>query len=197
MEIDERLKRQLEFIVEADKMKNIYRQTYVIHEDRKENDAEHSFHISLMVPLLAEYSNTEINQLKTMKMLLIHDFVEIDAGDTYCYGDTTDEDKRAREEKAADRLFNILPADMAEEYRALWNEFEAHLTPEAKFAASMDRLQPILLQVAKGGKSWKEHKVKYKQVAKRIAPVADGSEVLWNYLDKLLDASVKKGILEK
>lgn len=191
-----KLEKVLDFVLETEKLKNIYRQTYVLYEDRKENDAEHSFHLALMTALLSEYSNEPIDVLKTMKMVLIHDVVEIDAGDTYCYDPKGAQTKRNREVAAADRLFGLLPEDMRDEYRGLWDEFERRDTPESKFAAAMDRMQPLLLNVGKEGLSWKEHGIAISQVEQRIAPVKDGSETLWNYLKSLLVSSLEKGWLK-
>ena len=150
----ERLKQQMDFILEADKSKNIIRQTYLSDGSRKENDAEHSWHLALMCILLSEYANEKIDVLKTTAMVLIHDIVEIDAGDTYAYDTQGNTTKREREVKAADRIFNLLPADQAEKMRALWEEFEAGETPEARFAATLDKIQPVLLTNANNGKSW-------------------------------------------
>ena len=143
MTIAERLKNQLTFIWEIDQLKNIFRQTYLLDENRKENDAEHSWHIAMMAVILQEYANEDVDLLRIIKMMLIHDIVEIDAGDTYCYDEAGNESKRQRELEAADRLFNILPQDQAKEFRALWDEFEARETDEAKFARALDRLQPL------------------------------------------------------
>ena len=141
----EKLRKQMDFIIEIDKMKNIYRQTLVLNEDRAENDAEHSWHLAMMVMLLSEYANEPIDVLHTIKMVLIHDIVEIDAGDTYCYDEEGYKDKNERETKAAERIFGILPHDQKNEMYNLWLEFEDRKTPEAKFAAVLDRIQPIML----------------------------------------------------
>ncbi len=162
--ITDRLKKQLEFMLELDKMKNLYRQTYVLHEDRKENDAEHSWHIAVMAFLLEEYANFPVNTLKVIKMLLIHDVVEIDAGDTYRYDEKGYKTKADREEKAAQRIFGILPEEQKEEFYSLWREFEDCQTNEARFASVLDRIQPMLLNYTKGGTSWQEHGVYKSQV---------------------------------
>lgn len=187
----------MEFILEAEKMKNIYRQTFLVHEDRTENDAEHSWHLALMLPILAEHADFPADLLKTIRMVLIHDIVEIDAGDTYCYDYKGYENKREREEKAADRLFGLLPLDQESEFRAIWEEFEENETPEANLANAMDRLQPLLLNIAKGGISWKNHEVKYEQVAERMLPIKKGSYKLWEYVMGLLDECCEKGMLPK
>ena len=178
---NERLKKQMDFILEMDKMKSIMRQTYLANGERKENDAEHSWHLALMCGILAEYSNEPIDVLKTMKMVLLHDAIEIDAGDTYAYDAAGNQTKKEREQKAADRIFPILPEDMAKEYRNLWEEFEESRTPEAKFAHTMDNLQPAMLNVVNNGVSWKEHGIAISQIMKRNAHTAEGSQVLWDY----------------
>ena len=185
MEIDiERLKQQFAFIQEIDKEKTIFRQTYLSDASRKENDAEHSWHMAVMAILLAEYSNEKIDVLKTVSMILVHDLVEIYAGDTYAYDTTGNSDKAERELKAADKLFSLLPDDQREKFRALWDEFEAGETPEAKFAITMDRIQPLMLNNASEGRSWREHGVKSSQVYGRNVTTAQGSEALWRYADE-------------
>ena len=191
------LNKIIAFILETDKLKNIYRQTYVTGEDRTENDAEHSFHLALMTSMMSQYSNEPIDVLKTMKMVLVHDVVEIDAGDTYCYDSEASKTKEEREIVAAERLFGILPESISSEFRALWDEFERRDTPEARFAAVMDRVQPLLLNVATNGRAWKEHGIYIDQVRKRIAPVKDGSVVLWRYLTELIEDACEKGYLKK
>jgi putative hydrolase of HD superfamily len=156
---DDRLKKQIAFIEEIDGLKKICRKTLLMDGTRCENDAEHSWHLAVMAMLLCEYSAQHIDLLRVMKMVLIHDIVEIDAGDTYCYDCEGNVDKREREEKAAERLFSILPADQAAELRALWEEFEECKTPEARFAASLDRFQPLLHNYRTQGRSWKEHRI--------------------------------------
>lgn len=185
MEIDiERLKQQFAFIQEIDKEKTIFRQTYLSDASRKENDAEHSWHMAVMAILLSEYSNEKIDVLKTVSMILVHDLVEIYAGDTYAYDTTGNSDKAERELKAADKLFSLLPDDQREKFRALWDEFEAGETPEAKFAITMDRIQPLMLNNASEGRSWREHGVKSSQVYGRNVTTAQGSETLWRYADE-------------
>lgn len=192
-----RFEKQLQFIVELDKLKNIYRQSLVLHEDRQENDAEHSFHLAIMICLLAEYANEPIDVLHTMKMVLVHDVVEIDAGDTYFYDAARNADKEERELKAADRLFALLPEEQAKEFRGLWEEFEAKETPEAKFAAAVDRLQPMMLNYHKGGISWKRHGIFAEQVKNRNVPtVAMGSDLLGEYAMELTEAAKAEGMLK-
>ncbi len=188
-----RLEQQLKFILELDKIKSIVRQTYLANGERKEDDAEHSWHLALMCFTLAEYANEPIDVLKTMKMVLLHDVIEIDAGDTYAYDTAGNETKRARELAAAERIFPILPEDQAEEYRSLWDEFEERKTPEAKFARMLDNVQPVLLNNASGGKSWREHGVKKSQVMGRNERTHEGSEVIWEYLKTIIDENVEKG----
>lgn len=185
MEINiERLQQQFAFIQEIDKEKTIFRQTYLSDASRKENDAEHSWHMAVMAILLSEYANEKIDVLKTVSMILVHDLVEIYAGDTYAYDSASNSDKAEREIKAADKLFTLLPEDQRDKFRALWDEFEAGETPEAKFAMTMDRIQPLMLNNASGGRSWKEHGVKASQVYGRNMSTAQGAEALWQYADE-------------
>lgn len=177
----ERLKKQFEFIKEIDKEKFIGRQTYLTDGERKENDAEHAWHMAIMTLLLSEYANEEIDVLKTISMILIHDIVEIDAGDTYAYDENAKKSQAEREQKAADRLFGILPEDQGRKMRALWEEFEARETKEAQFARTMDNIQPVMLNDATDGKAWREHEVHLSQILKRNARTAEGSEELWDY----------------
>lgn len=205
-----KLANQLAFLLEADRLKNIYRQTYTSTDDlppmpdgsnvskpypRRENDAEHSFSLALFTAVLAEYSNEPIDVLKTMKTVLIHDIVEIDAGDTYCYDGAGNSTKAEREKAAADRLFALLPPEQEKEFRCLWEDFETGKTPEAKFAAAMDRVQPLLLNLHRDGISWKEHGIRFGQVEKRAAGISDGSEILYEHIYKKLLEARGKGIL--
>ncbi len=192
----ERLQKQINFMLEVDKLKNIYRQTYVLHENRTENDAEHSWHLALLAFLLSEYSNEPIDVLRTIKMVLIHDIVEIDAGDTYCYDEEGYKDKIERETKAAERIFGILPHDQKNEMYNLWLEFEDRKTPEAKFAAVLDRIQPIMLNYTKDGISWKKHGISKEQVIKRNEHTSEGSNTLWQYIKSILDDAAEKGFLK-
>ncbi|MGN0579697.1 MAG: HD domain-containing protein [Ruminococcus sp.] len=192
----ERLQKQIEFVIEIDKLKNIYRQTYVLGEERKENDSEHSWHIALMAFLLAEYSEKTIDVLKTMKMLLIHDIVEIDAGDTYCYDAEGYKTKAEREEKAAQRIFGLLPENQCSELYSLWREFEDGSSDEAKFAAVLDRIQPLILNYTKNGISWKEHDVCKEQVAGRYSQTAEASEKLTQLAMNIINDAHEKGWLK-
>ncbi len=194
--MDERLKKQLDFLLEIDKSKNVGRQTYISDGSRKENDAEHSWHLAIMAILLSEYANEDIDVLKTVAMVLIHDIVEIDAGDTYAYDAEGNKTKKDRETKAADRIFGILPKDQAEKMRCLWEEFEERKTPEAKFAAALDRTQPVMLTDKQGGKSWMEHEVKKSQISKRTEPVREGSENLYDFIEKAIERNVNNGYLK-
>ncbi len=192
-----RFTQQIAFLLELDKLKNIYRQTLVLHEDRAENDAEHSFHLAVMACILAEHANTPVDVLHTMKMVLVHDVVEIDAGDTYCYDARGNEDKAEREQKAADRLFALLPKDQAAEFRGLWEEFEAMETPEAKFANALDRIQPMLLNFKKGGISWMKHGISEEQVTNRNIPtVSAGSETIGEFAEEIIRAAKEAGYLK-
>ena len=211
---NERLKKQLEFLLTLDKLKNVYRQTYILCDDlpqgsadfddnfkekkplpRRENDAEHSFSLAIAAAVLAEYSNESVDIAKVMKMVLVHDAVEIYAGDTYCYDDEGAKTKEAREKAAAERVFGALPEEQAEEFRALWEEFERNDTAEARFSNAMDRIQLLLLNYSREGISWKEHGVHSEQVRKRFDKVKDGSTELGVFVDDLLDKAVKNGFL--
>lgn len=176
-----RLNQQFAFIREIDKEKFIGRQTYLTDAKRKENDAEHAWHMAIMTLLLSEYANQKIDVLKTISMLLIHDLVEIDAGDTYAYDEEGKKTQAEREQKAADRIYGMLPEDQGKKLYDLWLEFEAQETPEAKFARTMDNIQPMYLNASTDGKTWQEHKVHLAQILGRNAHTAEGSEVLWNY----------------
>ncbi len=194
---NERFTQQIAFLLELDKLKNIYRQTLVLHEDRAENDAEHSFHLAIMACILAEHANTPVDVLRTMKMVLVHDVVEIDAGDTYCYDAKGNEDKAERELKAADRLFALLPEDQEREFRSLWEEFEAKETPESRFANALDRIQPMLLNYKKGGISWKKHSITEEQVKNRNIPtVSAGSDTIGEFAQEIIKAAKEAGYLK-
>ena len=193
---EERLKKQMDFLLEVDKLKFITRQTYLSDGKRKENDGEHSWHLALMAVLLSEYSNEKVDLMKVITMVLIHDIVEIDAGDTYAYDAVGNQSKREREVKAADRIFNILPEDQAKKFRQLWEEFEAYETPEAKFAHVCDNVQPLMLNDATDGLAWREHDVKKSQVLQRNSRTGEGSQVMMEYINKILDKNVESGNLK-
>lgn len=188
-----RLEQQVSFIVEIDKVKNIFRQNYLSDGKRKENDAEHSWHIALMAILLKEYAEEEVDVLKVMAMVLLHDLVEIDAGDTYAYDTVAAASKRERELKAADRIFGLLPEDQGAYFRALWDEFEAYETADAKYAHLLDNFQPLLLNDASGGVSWREHGVKKAQIYKRNERIEETSQTIWKKMQELIDKNIKLG----
>ena len=192
----EGFEKQKDFILEIDKEKNILRQTHLSGGGRRENDAEHAWHMAVMVWLLREYANEPLDLAKTMMMVLIHDVVEIDAGDTYAYDAAGKATAHDREEKAADRLFGLLPEDQGRELRALWEEFEEYETPEARFAHTMDNFQPMLLNDSNGGGDWKEHGIRRSQTEKRNEKPRTGSREIWEYMKTLLDANVAKGSLK-
>lgn len=195
---NERLRKQLQFILEIDKLKTILRQSPLTDQSRKENDAEHSWHLAVMAILLSEYAKERhMDIFHVVKLVLIHDLVEIDAGDTFCYDKIGNREKLARETQAADRIFNILPRDQAGEIRTLWDEFEARQTPEACFAVALDRLQPLLLNFHTQGGTWREHDIHRQQVIQRNSPMKDGAPTLWEYAEKLIDEAVEKGMLKK
>ena len=188
-----RLEKQLAFILEADKEKNIFRQTHLSGHGRLENDAEHAWHMAIMIYLLKEYSNEEFDVAKAMLMALIHDLVEIDAGDTYAYDTKRLKGQKEREKLAAERLFGMLPDDQRDELRALFEEFEACESAEARFAKAMDNFQPLLLNNSNGGADWREHKVSKSKVVGRQKTSSLGSEVIWKYTEELINANVQKG----
>lgn len=194
----ERFEKQLDFILEIDKLKQIYRQNLVTGTNRNENDAEHSWHLAMMAILLSEYASEQgIDILHVIKMVLIHDLVEIDAGDTFAYDEKGYEDKDEREQKAADRLFNLLPADQAEEMMKIWREFEEMETPEAGFAASLDRFQPLLLNYNTDGHTWKKPGVSSEKVFKRIEPARTQAPQIWEYAIDLIETAIGKGMLKR
>ena len=193
--MNERLDKQMDFIREIDKEKFITRMTKLTDGKRRENDAEHAWHMAIMTILLSEYANEEIDVLRTVTMLLIHDLVEIDAGDTYAYDAEANKTKEEREQKAADRIYGLLPEDQGKKLMELWREFEAYETPEARFAHVMDNFQPMLLNYENGGKDWMNHKVRISQPLKRNEKTATGSEEIWSYMEELLENSIKNGTI--
>lgn len=194
--MDDRLKKQMEFILKADEEKFIERKTLVSSGERFENDAEHAWHMALMCVLLSEYANEPIDVLKTVKMILIHDIVEIESGDTYAYDEAGKATQHERELPAADKLFNMLPEDQTQEYFDLWLEFENQKTAEAKFARSMDNIQPNMLNHATNGEMWKRNQIKLSQVLKRNEPTKYGSEILWDFqYNQLIKPNVDKGCI--
>lgn len=188
-----RLEQQLQFILEIDKVKKIIRQTPLSDASRKENDAEHSWHIALMAYLLQEYAEEPVEVSKVMLMVLIHDLVEIDAGDTYAYDEEGAKTKDERERKAADHIFGMLPEDQGMYLKALWEEFEAYETAEAKYAHMLDNFQPLLLNDAAGGISWTEHQVKKSQIYKRNEKVEETSATIWKCMQDIIDKHIQAG----
>jgi len=192
----ERLRRQVEFLVEVDKLKEVFRQTVLVNSRRAENSAEHSWHFALMVVTLAEHSNHRpLDVLRILKMVLIHDLVEIDAGDTFAYDTKLMADQHEREARAADRIFGLRPPDQAADFRALWDEFEAQATPEARFAAACDRFHPMLLNCRTAGHAWRKHGITADRVLARNAHVANGSAAIWAYAVEMIDRAVAQGHL--
>lgn len=191
--MDERLKKQLAFALEIDKEKNIFRQTHLSGHGRNENDAEHAWHMAIMAYVLREYSNEKIDVAKVMLMCLIHDIVEIDAGDTYAYDAENLKTQTAREDAAKERIFSLLPDEQKEELIALFDEFEAFETPESKFAHAMDNLQPLMLNNSNGGADWKEHEVTAQQVYGRQSKTRLGSETLFEVVDSIIQQNIANG----
>lgn len=191
----DRLARQLQFILEIDKLKSVYRRTYLLDGARHENSAEHSWHLAMLALILSEHANEPLDVAKVVKMVLVHDIVEIDAGDTYIYD--AQGDKTERERVAADRIFGLLPADQEAEFRGLWEEFELGATPEARFAAALDRFIPQLHNYHTQGRSWKEHGITAERVLTRNVEISHGSITLWEWTQTLIDRAVTEGLLPK
>lgn len=196
MDSDSLLK-QVAFIKEIDKLKYIQRKTKLFNSDRPENDAEHSWHLAMMAIILAEHSNKPIDVLKVVKMVLIHDIVEIDAGDTFIYDTSKSHTNTEEELIAAKRIFGILPVEQAKEFIAIWEEFEDGITEEARFARAMDRFEPLLQNASNKGGTWAEFNVPFQKVYEKKKVINDGSSAIWNYAEDLLNESVTKGILKK
>ena len=194
--LDQRLKKQLDFIIEIDKVKNIFRMTYVVDKSRRENDAEHSWHLGIMASLLAEYIEEDVDISKVIKMVLIHDLVEIYAGDTFAFDEKGHLDKYDREKECANKIFGMLPEDQGEEFHQLWEEFEACETIEAQYGAMLDRLQPLILNYATEGGSWKEHNITAEQVYKRNQITLEkGPKAFKDLINFVVDDCVKKGYI--
>ena len=192
-----RFQRQIDFIREIDKLKRIQRRTLLLDGSRYENDAEHSWHLAMMVMILAEHANdARLDFSRVLRMVLVHDLVEIDAGDTYCYDRVSERTRAAREAKAAARIFGLLPADQRGTIRALWEEFEARVTPEARFAAAVDRVQPLMHNYATRGRVWRKNKITSRRVRERNRHVSEGSRALWQFAEELIDDAVKRGWLD-
>ncbi|MBN2221335.1 MAG: GNAT family N-acetyltransferase [Vallitaleaceae bacterium] len=191
VELRKNLGDQMAFLAEIDKMKSIYRQTMLMDGSRHEDDAEHSWHLAMMAVVLASYSNQEIDVLKVIKMVLIHDLVEIDAGDTFIYDEVGNESKSQREMEAAERIFGLLPEQQGDELKQLWEEFEKKESPEAKFAASLDRIQPMMNNYYTKGHSWKVHQISVDQVKKKNGHAKEGAKKVWDYAEQMLERSVR------
>ena len=190
-----RLAQQLQFILEIDKLKSIYRRTLIIGGERHENSAEHSWHLALCALVLHEHANEPVNLARVIKMVLVHDIVEIDAGDTFFFDETGNGTKAAREQQAASRIFGFLPADQQAELRHLWEEFEARETADAKFAATLDRLMPALHNRETQGFSWQEHNITSQQIMPKVAHMREGSETLWGVVSNIITESIEQGYL--
>ena len=191
------LLQQISFIKEIDKLKYILRKTKLLNSDRNENDAEHSWHLAMMTIVLAEHANTPVDILKVLKMVLIHDIVEIDAGDTFIYDSVKSHNNADEERLAANRIFGLLPATQAAQFIAIWEEFEEGKTSEAKFARSMDRLEPLLQNYSNNGGTWAEFNVGYDKVYDKKKIIGEGSATIWNYAEQLIHEAVETGILKK
>jgi putative hydrolases of HD superfamily len=196
--MNQRLKDQIQFLVEIDKVKHVLRRTRLLDNSRYENDAEHCWHLAIMAIVLEEYANDAIDVGKVVKMVLIHDLVEIDAGDTFLYDSRAAVDKGQREREAAGRIYALLPEEQGGEFAKLWEEFERKETPEAKYACALDRLEPLIQNVHTAGHAWKKHGIRRHQVVEKNKPViCNGSELLWKYAEQLINDSVNKGYLEE
>lgn len=192
---DARLARQIAFLLEIDGLKSVLRQSHLIDLSRRENDAEHSWHLAMLAVVLGEYATEEVDQAKVIRMLLIHDLVEVYAGDTFLYDTRGAAEQEERERAAADRLFPQLPDDQAVALRRLWDEFEERRTPDARFARALDRVQPLLLNFYTRGASWRAHRVTKAQVLARRQLIEDGSPALWEYIQVMIDEAVRRGYL--
>ena len=191
-----RFEQQMRFLVEIDQMKNVLRQTLLADGSRRESDAEHSWHLAMYAMLLSEYAPEPVDISRVVRMVLVHDLIEIYAGDTFCYDKEGNRDKAAREAAAADRLYALLPADQAGEYRALWEEFDRMDTPDSRFAAALDRIQPIINNYLTKGHTWKLGHVTSAQVYERMAPVKSGLPEAWKFVEWIINTSIEKGFLQ-
>ena len=189
----DRLARQLAFVVEMDRLKGVLRQTSLIDGSRRENSAEHSWHLAMAALALGEHAPAGTDLLRALGMVLVHDIVEIDAGDTFCYDDGAHLDKEDRETRAAERIFGLLPPDQAAEMRALWDEFEAGETPDARFAVALDRLQPLVVNINSGGGSWKLHGITRAQILRRMAPIQEGAPGVWPWVERKIEEACERG----
>jgi putative hydrolases of HD superfamily len=194
--MEDRLMQQLQFILEADRLKGVQRRSYLADASRLENAAEHSWHLALMALVLGEYADEGISLLRVLQLVLVHDIVEIDAGDTYLYDEAGNNDKAEREERAAVRIFGLLPPDQGKALYELWQEFEARETADARFANALDRLMPLMHNYHTGGRAWKEHGIRGDQVRQRLATMGDGSSGLWAYAQTIIEAAIAEGLLD-
>jgi putative hydrolases of HD superfamily len=194
--MEDRLMQQLQFILEADRLKGVQRRSYLADASRLENAAEHSWHLALMALVLGEHADEGISLLRVLQLVLVHDIVEIDAGDTYLYDEVGNNDKAEREERAAARIFGLLPPHQGEALYELWQEFEARETADARFANALDRLMPLLHNYHTGGRAWKEHGIRGDQVRQRLATMGDGSSGLWAYAQTIIEAAIAEGLLD-
>ncbi len=194
---NDRLAQQLQFILEIDRLKSVLRRSLLLENHRRENSAEHSWHLAMMALVLAEHANEPVDPLHTLKLLLVHDIVEIDAGDTYAYDQDGHKDKSERERMAAARIFGLLPAEQASAMTAIWEEYEAQQTPEARFALALDRLMPLLHNYHTGGVTWRENRVTRAQVEERMAPVAVGSDALAAAVAAVVEQAAARGLLPR
>lgn len=191
------LQKQLDFILEADKLKQIFRRTVLTDGSRRENDAEHSWHLALAAMIFAPYADKEVNLSRVLQMVTLHDIIEIDAGDTFAYDAKANRDKAAREQKAADRIFGMLPQEQGSAFRALWEEFDAMETPDAQFANALDRLQPLLHNFVTNGHTWKEGAIDSSMVRTRMQPIQTGLPKLWPVVEEIIQQSIRRGYLPK
>ena len=192
---NQRLQQQIAFVIEIDRLKQVLRQTQLMDASRRENSAEHSWHLGMMVLTLAEHAPEGVDLQRALHQVLVHDLVEIDAGDTFCYDVAGHDDKAQREQQAADRIFGLLPEETAQDLRQLWDEFEAQTTPTARFAASLDRIQPLLHNWQTGGGTWKQHHISRAQVMQRMAPVETGAPELWPFVLEVIEHCAAAGYL--
>lgn len=192
----DRIQKQITFIERLDHLKQVLRQNLVMDESRRENSAEHSWHIATMAMVLAEHAPASLDQLRVLRMLLLHDVIEIDAGDTFCFDVEGNQDKAAREQLAADKIFGLLPPDLAREFRAIWDEFEEGATPEARFANSLDRFQVLLQNINTRGGTWRIHGIEKDRVVKRMLPIKDGAPALWPVVEAYLEAACSQGLIK-